>query len=190
MGILIICNRRVKGRLNLCSHSLIFDPEDIKLPIIKLPFKYVDYIRQYIGNLTQLSPDIFTVKSQLTIRMRENNLNAPYTFKEVSSFFRFHFKNLMLRKETEEHTISLNYVSLSTFLPKLLNLFALSEKPQSKIFLSVRPISGVKINKKTIVAAELELKGIIDERESTTPFDTSALVDLNEKILKETTGNQ
>lgn len=42
-----ITKRRVKGRLQLCSGSLLFDPEDIKLPILKLPFRHVEHIQQW-----------------------------------------------------------------------------------------------------------------------------------------------
>lgn len=80
-----IC-RRMKGRLNLCSHSVIFDPEDYKLPIIKFPFKYIDFIRQYSGPLSSMLPqkaDLFNIRARQTVRMKENNVNAPYTFKDV-----------------------------------------------------------------------------------------------------------
>lgn len=43
--------RRVKGRLKLCSGSLIFDAEDVKLPIVKLPFKFVIAIDNWKANL-------------------------------------------------------------------------------------------------------------------------------------------
>ena len=29
-----------KGRIKVCSKSLVFEPDDVRIPLVKLPFKY------------------------------------------------------------------------------------------------------------------------------------------------------
>jgi hypothetical protein len=80
--------RRVKGRLNLCSGSLIFDPDDTRLPITKFPYRLVEMVKEYKGPIVAQLPtkaDMFAVRSRGTIRMKENNVNAPYVQTTVSS---------------------------------------------------------------------------------------------------------
>ena len=80
---------KVKGRLKLCSGSLIFDPEDTRLPITKLPFRttqYIDYWMEARTSGTGLSPmDVFVVKASSIVEMKENNINAPYKNRQVCS---------------------------------------------------------------------------------------------------------
>jgi hypothetical protein len=74
----------LKGRLKLCSGSLMFDPDDFRFPIYKLPFKSVELIQQLSGSMAkQFEGETFAVRSKVVVQMKENNEDAPYVFREV-----------------------------------------------------------------------------------------------------------
>lgn len=64
----------VKGRIRLCSTSVVFDPDDIRVPILKFPFKDVQQLDP------QTDPDGFTIATKTVISMKENGLDAPYGY--------------------------------------------------------------------------------------------------------------
>lgn len=68
---------------------------------------------------------MFVIRSNVSIEMKENNINAPYTFKEViiigSSL-------LTLQKEKKDHRFSLNYVSINSFIPRVQHLLEICKK--------------------------------------------------------------
>lgn len=62
----------VRGRLRLCSMSLMFDPDEQRLPILKFPFAHIDALeRDAAGEAVCLS-------SNHWMRLRENGVDAPY----------------------------------------------------------------------------------------------------------------
>ena len=66
------------------------------------------------------------------------------------------------------HRFSLNYVPLTTFLPQLTQLITISKMP--------------------VEIMEAEVRTLIEDRENSITFNTSALEDINEKIGVETRG--
>jgi len=157
--------RRVKGRLKLCSSSILFDPEEIKLPIMKFPFRYVDLLARWESSLWSLLPakaDILLLRSTLYIEMKENNLNSPYVTKEGK----------------KDHRFSLNYISLSSVLPRMNVLHNISQKLSDRgLYLSSDYEQDLATN---------ELRKLIEERENSIAFDSSAIDDISEQILFET----
>eukprot|EP01119_Soliformovum_irregulare_P011407 TRINITY_DN2849_c1_g1_i1.p1 TRINITY_DN2849_c1_g1~~TRINITY_DN2849_c1_g1_i1.p1 ORF type:complete len:891 (-),score=264.62 TRINITY_DN2849_c1_g1_i1:87-2759(-) len=134
--------RRVKGRLKLCSASIIFDPEEIKLPILKIPFRHVDFVDKWQPNLMSKLPakaDLFVIRSNMVLEMKENNTNAPYVFKEGRA----------------DHKFSLTYVALSSFLPRLNQLVTITKLPpesresQVNIIIEERE-NGITFNKSAL----------------------------------------
>lgn len=118
--------RRVKGRILLCSASLMFDPEDIRMPIIKFPYRDVSLIDQW-NDLTSLLPakaDIFSVRSTLVVEMKENNTNAPYKFVKTPVEYRF----------------SLNYVALSLLLSQTSIFVSISRLPRLQMDRMIKSI--------------------------------------------------
>ena len=63
----------VRGRLRLCSLSLVFDPDDQRLPILKLPFAKVEQLDKDDGVEGALS-----VTSTQWLRMRASGVDSPY----------------------------------------------------------------------------------------------------------------
>lgn len=99
------------GKLRLASKSLFFDPDDIRLPIARLPFSSI----QSIEAAGSGSSSSFVVTSTSSISMKPHNKDLPY--------------------ETSRHsppsswTFSLSYAQLSSFLPTLSSLFQAAKQP-------------------------------------------------------------
>ena len=78
--------RKQVGRLKVCSHSVVFDPEDIRQPILRLPLRNVARIGKYErGPLLEAAPtgELLMVQAGETIKMKVNNCDAPYVFEKV-----------------------------------------------------------------------------------------------------------
>lgn len=81
-------HRKQVGRLKVCSHSVVFDPEDIRQPILRLPLRNVARIGKYErGPLLDAAPtgELLMVQAGETIKMKVNNCDAPYVFEKVRS---------------------------------------------------------------------------------------------------------
>jgi hypothetical protein len=63
----------VRGRLRLCSLSLVFDPDDQRLPILKLPFAKVEQLDKDDGVEGALS-----VTATQWLRMKASGVDSPY----------------------------------------------------------------------------------------------------------------
>ncbi|KYQ89935.1 BEACH domain-containing protein [Tieghemostelium lacteum] len=163
--------KRVKGRILVCSSSIFFEPDEMKLPIMKFPFREVSSIEKLQTSISpsQMSPtsrllsnpnqqqsllsskaDIFTIQTNQVIEMKENNNNKPYIFKK--------YNNLKFK-------FSLNYVALLPILENMKELLKFSRQEKTD--------------------HENVIKAIIEERESKLHFDLSLLVDINEKNILE-----
>ena len=46
-GIILYTYRKQHGRLKVCSHSILFDPLDIRHPVIKVCYKHCGVIKEY-----------------------------------------------------------------------------------------------------------------------------------------------
>lgn len=53
---------RVCGRLKMCSKSLVFDPKDVKLPLIKIPYKDCQKIYQQDENFDTYQNNILAIE--------------------------------------------------------------------------------------------------------------------------------
>jgi factor associated with neutral sphingomyelinase activation len=118
--------KRVKGRLLLCSASLMFDPEDIRLPVSKFPYRDCSSIEHW-NDVTSPLPskaDIFSVKTSLVVEMKENNTNAPYKFV----------------KSPVEYRFSLNYVTLSSLLSRTSIFMSISRLPRLQMESMIKSI--------------------------------------------------
>jgi factor associated with neutral sphingomyelinase activation len=73
-----IIKRKVNGRLKVCSKSLLFEPQDVALPIVKYEFKDIIAIGEGPNS------EEFFIKTLSVIEMKENNIVAPYKFIQFS----------------------------------------------------------------------------------------------------------
>lgn len=95
--------RRQKGRLKLCSKSLVFDPLEISHPMIKLQFKDMTNIGKWNGSLLSKlgsQGDVMLIEAKQSIQMKESGIIAPY-------------KHI---REKKKHLFSFNFGSLLTTL--------------------------------------------------------------------------
>eukprot|EP00111_Clytia_hemisphaerica_P016966 TCONS_00050315-protein len=105
--------KKQKGRLKICSKSLLFDPLDSEFPLIKLLYKdFVQLIRAPASLLKkdERSDEMFIVETKQFVCMKEGNTIAPY-------------QNF---KEKQKHYFNLNFVSLNEVLPRIEQLYRAS----------------------------------------------------------------
>lgn len=78
---------KVQGRFKLCSRSLIFEPADVRFPIMKFPYKYItcalEEFRLKASEIEALSVDLsptgfFTYTCSCYVSMKENDKIGPY----------------------------------------------------------------------------------------------------------------
>jgi factor associated with neutral sphingomyelinase activation len=106
-------NRKQRGRLKLCSKSVLFDPENATQPILKFSFREVKSLGQWSGALTSkldTKGNILAIKSEQVTEMKEDNIISPYKFKKVN----------------REYLFSLTYVGLDDVLPQIRQLYRAS----------------------------------------------------------------
>ncbi|XP_062502057.1 protein FAN-like [Corticium candelabrum] len=102
--------RKQRGRLKLCSKSILFDPEDVGQPILKLNFRDVKSLGQWAGSLLSkldTRGKVLSVRSTQVIEMKEGNMIAPYKFSRIN----------------KEYLFSLTYVGLDDVLPRMHQLY-------------------------------------------------------------------
>eukprot|EP01038_Epipyxis_sp_PR26KG_P015463 gene15463-20862_t len=151
---------KVQGRLKLCSRSLIFEPSDIRKPLLKFPFKTIsnniEVFNLKASELASLSIQVsgaFTFVSTGYFEMKSNDKIGPY--KLVDSTNRIVFALV--------HS-DLNHILIK--IEQFRHIFKVSEKQGSGM--------GIQLMKPFIETALI------------TSFDTSHLVDFHEKLLLQT----
>ncbi|XP_065676100.1 protein FAN isoform X3 [Hydra vulgaris] len=97
--------KKQKGRIKICSKSVLFDPLDSSFPLLK--FLYKDCIKiqkstgQQFWRIEQ--KDFLQIESNVCIQLKESNILAPYKYiREPASYF-----------------FSLNFVNMNSVLPKI-----------------------------------------------------------------------
>ncbi|PFX23712.1 protein FAN-like isoform X2 [Stylophora pistillata] len=98
--------RKQRGRLKICSKSILFDPIDTSYPILKFPLRECIAITHWSGSLMSridTKGDVLAIESKQVIEMKEGNTIAPYTF----------------RREKAKYLFSFNFVALNFVLPQL-----------------------------------------------------------------------
>lgn len=100
--------RKQKGRLKVCSKSLLFDPKDINFPILKFPLKECTVIERWKGPLLSKidKGNIIRIECEQIVEMLEGNFIEPYVFKREKKVFHF----------------SLQYVTAENCLPQICQL--------------------------------------------------------------------
>lgn len=101
--------------MKVCSKSIIFDSQDFDLPLIKFEFAQVEAIEPARNSIIAKleGEDVFQIRVNVTVELKENNNIAPYVFK----------------KEKSTHRFSIKYVSQTSFLTEVNRLFAISRLP-------------------------------------------------------------
>ncbi|XP_039983407.1 protein FAN [Xiphias gladius] len=73
--------RKMRGSLKVCSRSVIFDPEDLTEPILKIPLrdcKKIEFVEKEKNPFNEPRPSAISVLSGQVIYIKESNVIAPY----------------------------------------------------------------------------------------------------------------
>uniref|UniRef100_A0A131YA21 Putative neutral sphingomyelinase n-smase activation associated factor fan n=1 Tax=Ixodes ricinus TaxID=34613 RepID=A0A131YA21_IXORI len=73
-----------KGRLKICSKSLLFVPEDVNQPILKFPLNESSIVERWTGPLMSKlysKNSVMSLKNDQVVEMLEGNFIRPYVFK-------------------------------------------------------------------------------------------------------------
>lgn len=156
---------KIQGRLKLCSKSIVFEPIEVRKPVLKFPFKSITgEIYQPIQSSNRESDGnggYFTFKFSNYVEIKANNKIGPYTYKSTDSQ-----SNEEPSTNNGHACFGLVHANIQSFLVKLDALrkaFHESEKSNYR-------------------ESEKILLPILDKA-STVRFDSSMLVDFHEQLL-------
>lgn len=83
-------DRKSRGRIKVCSKSLVFDPQDTSLPLIKFPFHQCEKISEHSHALfAKNTVNVIAVQCKQIIEMKADNIIGPFKFKENKDKFIF-----------------------------------------------------------------------------------------------------
>ncbi|ELT88952.1 hypothetical protein CAPTEDRAFT_180999 [Capitella teleta] len=85
--------KRQRGRLKLCSKSILFDPKDVAFPIIKIAFRDILAIDKWevpiIAQYLRQDSCTFFLESEQVVNMKEDNSIKPYVFNRGYGVWQF-----------------------------------------------------------------------------------------------------
>ena len=102
-GVMASVPGRLRGELRVCTKSLFFEPDDVRIPIVRLPFKCVEELHGGVSTI-ELSTASYTT-------MKPGGRDEPYEF----------FKG-----KTSAWSFVLQYAALEDVLPYMQQMLALS----------------------------------------------------------------
>lgn len=79
------------GHLKMCSKSIVFDPKDLDLPLIKITYKNCSRIFIWPGKINGKESNVLAISCDQYTEMLSKNVVAPYTFKMETRTFLFNF---------------------------------------------------------------------------------------------------
>ncbi|KAK3746418.1 hypothetical protein QZH41_012767, partial [Actinostola sp. cb2023] len=144
--------RKQRGRLKMCSQSILFDPIDTAFPILKFSLKECRKIAHWTGPLLSkidTKGDVLVIESKQVIEMKDGNAVAPYKF---------------IRK-TKQYLFSFNFVALGFVLPQLEQLHrasTLSRADQSAMINTIVQSRQAKVTFNTSWLEDLYEKIVIE----------------------------
>ncbi|XP_068236758.1 protein FAN-like [Palaemon carinicauda] len=150
----------VRGRLKVCSKSLVFDPRDIHVPIIKFPLKSIEAAQEYVTTITKEilnsveEATLLEIKCNMTVEMLEGGVLQPYKF----------------CREEYCHRFELVFLETSQVLPQICQLQRASTLPPN--------------DQNTMIQA------IVRSRQRRKRFDRALLENLSETEVIETQANK
>lgn len=158
---------KIQGRLKLCTRSLVFEPNDVRYPILKFPYRGMNSELERFnlkpseyGQLTVQVNGFFTFVSSMHLELKANNKIGPYKVIESAKL------SDPTLSSGQRMLFALVHSELQLFLVKIeqfRHICALSDKVGSTL-------------------AHQHLKPFI-ENALISSFDASNLVDFHEKFL-------
>lgn len=81
----------INGHLKMCSKSIVFDPKNVTLPIIKIAYKNCDKISIWPNKLDRSETNVLAINCSQFAEMLPKNVVAPYSFRVEHRVFLFNF---------------------------------------------------------------------------------------------------
>lgn len=81
----------INGHLKMCSKSIVFDPKNVSLPIIKIAYKNCDEITHWPGKWDKNETNVLAISCTQYAEMLPKNVVAPYSFRMEKRMFLFNF---------------------------------------------------------------------------------------------------
>jgi factor associated with neutral sphingomyelinase activation len=77
--------QKIKGRLHICSRSILFESNDIKQPLLKFPYKSIitdvqEYTSEEIDQYDDIASKLSTFRCTGFYEMKINENIGPYTY--------------------------------------------------------------------------------------------------------------
>ncbi|XP_076040133.1 protein FAN-like isoform X1 [Oratosquilla oratoria] len=151
----LVPDGKLRGRLKVCSKTLVFDPRDFYAPILKIPLRSCKEIRRYnhdggsTKNLEDNQDAVISLESEMTVEVMQHNILQPYVF----------------RREVLSYHFELIYKKADAVLPQVCQLQRASTLPPN--------------DQNTMIQA------IVRSRQHRRVFDRSFLHDLTETPVLE-----
>lgn len=108
----------INGHLKMCSKSIVFDPKNLALPIIKIAYKNCDKISIWPGKWDKSETNVLAIRCSQYAEMLPKNVVAPYSFRIENRvfLFNFHYANVneyidqvcQLHRASDLHAIDQN----------------------------------------------------------------------------------
>ncbi|KAJ8376668.1 hypothetical protein SKAU_G00072480 [Synaphobranchus kaupii] len=112
--------RKIRGSLKICSKSIIFEPEQITEPILKIPLrdcKQIEGVEENDRNpFNESRPAGFFIACQQVYLIKESNVVGPYKIERGDSSF---FFQLEISRKTEDVVQTLLQLHRASCLDKL-----------------------------------------------------------------------
>ncbi len=105
----------LRGRLRLCSMSVVFDPDDLSVPVLKFPLKLAS------GLNPSGTQNAFTLTTTSLTCMKPNNLDLPYKQERHGP------------QSGSDWVFSLVYAKLESVLPRLMETLYLSQQSRHEL---------------------------------------------------------
>lgn len=81
----------INGHLKMCSKSIVFDPKNVAMPIIKIAYKNCDKISIWLGKWDKNETNVLAISCSQYAEMLPKNVVAPYSFRSEHRVFLFNF---------------------------------------------------------------------------------------------------
>ncbi|KAM9839485.1 protein FAN [Aulostomus maculatus] len=114
-----IKERKIRGSFKICSRSVIFDPEDLAEPILKIPFrdcKRIEFVEKETNPFNEPKPSVISISCGQVIYIKECNVIAPYRIERATTRMTF---QLEVWSKTEDVVQTLLQLHRASCLEKL-----------------------------------------------------------------------
>ncbi|KAG7526280.1 FAN protein [Solea senegalensis] len=111
--------RKIRGSFKVCSRSIIFDPEDLSEPILKIPLRdcmKIEFVEEENNPFNDPRPSAISILCGQVIYIKESNVIAPYRNERGTTKISF---QLEVWSKTEDVVQTLHQLHRASCLEKL-----------------------------------------------------------------------